>query len=374
MLNTLTQFQCALRLAKGRTAWILKDLQIRSPLLRWRSTKSSDTVCQIYGAISGDCGVKAGDTLVLCVSGGVDSIALLHSIVDINNKYYDAALDLQVITFDHRQRSDSAEDALFVRDVAQSYNLPFHLREWKSAGSPFSAASARGRNSEHEQKHVFNRGGIVTAHHADDQVETILLKLLRGSHLTKLHGMQARSPCGIFLKPALGVSKADLVRTIEDYGGGHWREDPSNATRLYKRNRVRHDAVPVLADIAGGHENLRRQLEKVSHQAMHLREWVGNEAAHFVATSFREYGQEGVLPVGDGSPFSALAPPVQSEVLRMALNKQAGKELVVDYAHMRKLVQLALSPRGPVKQVQLQDGRYAQRSGDMLEFQQKRKK
>ena len=119
------------------------------------------------------------------------------------------------------------------------------------------------------------RGILVTAHHRNDSTETLLLKLLRGVHITNLVGMDIVTepndmPQAIMARPMLGVSKEDVQEFLTSQNLP-WREDASNASSKYKRNRVRNELVPLLADIVGSEELLEKRLESLSQQSKQLR-------------------------------------------------------------------------------------------------------
>lgn len=123
---------------------------------------------------------------------------------------------------------------------------------------------------------------IVTAHHAGDQVESVLMKLIRGVHMTRVSGMDYAPPreassssssWPAIARPLLGVSK----RTLEGWlvsRGVAWREDGSNAGLKYKRNRVRHLLVPVLEELCGGEEALKARIQAYVEQSSMIREMV----------------------------------------------------------------------------------------------------
>ena len=166
-------------------------------------------------------------TYVVAVSGGVDSIALLHMLTQTTNH------EIIVAHFDHGIRDDSAEDAAFVGSLATEYGFPFEtLRE--ELGPQVSEEMARNR------RYTFLRnvakkynGRIVTAHHGDDVVETIAINLHRGTGWRGLAVLDSD-----ILRPLTLLSKADLVEYAKQRGLD-WREDSTNKSDKYLRNRLR---------------------------------------------------------------------------------------------------------------------------------------
>jgi len=175
-------------------------------------------------------------TYVVGVSGGVDSVVLLDQLTRIPGH------EIIIAHFDHGIREDSAEDALFVAGLAEVYGLPFEtVRE--ELGAEASEERARDR------RYAFLRsiakkynGRIVTAHHSDDAVETIAINLHRGTGWRGLAVLDSD-----ISRPLLHSTKADLI----EYARRRdltWREDSTNASDAYLRNRLRRDIVALTPD------------------------------------------------------------------------------------------------------------------------------
>ncbi len=186
------------------------------------------------------------------VSGGADSVALLRLLVGAGFR------KLVVCHLDHGLRGRaSAGDAKFVERLAGEMGLVFEGAKadvkgrMRERGESMETAA---RNERHEffaacaRKHRCRE--ILLAHHLDDQAETILWNLLRGSH--GLKGMAEEKTLGRLrvTRPLLGVRRGELVEWL--VAEGHrWREDASNALPVAVRNRLRNEALPLLAEISG---------------------------------------------------------------------------------------------------------------------------
>lgn len=112
-------------------------------------------------------------------------------------------------------------------------------------------------------------GLIFTAHHADDSDETLLLKLLRGAHLSNLSGMNpitVKSQSIAYARPLLHTRKQDIIQFLTKFGFA-WREDESNSSPKYLRNRVRNELLPLIHDIVGGEEIFQKRLENMEEQS-----------------------------------------------------------------------------------------------------------
>jgi len=182
--------------------------------------------------------VKPG-RYVIAVSGGVDSVCLLHLLKDLPD------VDLVVAHFDHGIREDSAKDRLFVQKLAESYGLPFEYEEGR-LGKDASEATARQARYYFLHKVQKNRSAeaIITAHHQDDVLETAILNMLRG---TGRKGLTALKSSNSIIRPLLNISKLQIL----DYAKVHnlaWREDISNQDVTYLRNYIRHKLLVRLSD------------------------------------------------------------------------------------------------------------------------------
>lgn len=176
---------------------------------------------------------------VVAVSGGVDSMALLHALHAYANASagHDQPVKLIVAHFDHGIRSDSRADRLLVQQTAKAYGLPF-VYEAVRLGPDASEATARHARYEFLEKVRATSGarGIITAHHQDDALETAIHNLLRG---TGRRGMTALKHTPGVQRPLLAMSKARL-RDYARSNGLVWHEDSTNTDTKYMRNYIRH--------------------------------------------------------------------------------------------------------------------------------------
>jgi len=193
---------------------------------------------------------RPGDTLVVALSGGADSTALLDLLVRLPG--YN--LQLIVAHLNHCLRGAEADaDQEFCRGMAARYNVPFEVRRVDVK----SMASESGLNLEDagrrariqfldEIRTKFDAAAVVLAHHADDQAETVLMRLLRGSGMTGLSGMAFRNTRG-YVRPLLEISRAEIEQYLLGLGL-QWRDDASNSDMIYLRNRIRHQLLPLLEE------------------------------------------------------------------------------------------------------------------------------
>ncbi len=190
-----------------------------------------------------------GDRWVVAVSGGSDSVALLRVLHRLAPEF---GLSLSVAHLNHGVRGNDAQrDAEFVGDLAQSLNLPFDLGHWAPIRAAHFEADARSERYRWLAEVAENRGASVVAvgHTLDDQAETILHRILRGTGPRGLAGIPRRRALNenvTLVRPLLGVCRVQLRDELEAQGQSY-REDASNADLSRTRARIRHDLLPQLA-------------------------------------------------------------------------------------------------------------------------------
>lgn len=180
--------------------------------------------------------------LVIAFSGGADSTALAHLI-----KIEQPGRDVCCVHIDHRLDEGSADRADRARDIASRLSLPFSLETVHVDRGRNEEAAARHARYAALRRHVADGDCLLTAHHADDQVETILLRVFRGAGPGGLAGIprQRRFAGGWLVRPLLAWTRAELQAYCRRQGLS-WIEDPTNASLSADRNFLRHRILPEL--------------------------------------------------------------------------------------------------------------------------------
>ena len=203
--------------------------------------------------------VSPGDTVYCAVSGGADSMALLWGMYLLREKL---SIHLAAAHFNHGLRGEESDgDEVFVREFCRKYEIPLAVGSGKvEAGKKGLEAAAR--EARYRFFHTLP-GKIATAHTADDNAETVLLHLIRG---TGLKGLGAISPTmGNVIRPMLGITRQEVEAFLGEYFIP-CRQDSSNDTDQFLRNRLRHHVMPLLKE-----EN-PRLAENLSAMALRLRQ------------------------------------------------------------------------------------------------------
>ncbi|MGT2712421.1 tRNA lysidine(34) synthetase TilS [Streptococcus oriscaviae] len=175
--------------------------------------------------------------VLVAVSGGKDSMNLLHLLFRLQKEL---EINLGLVHVNHKQRPEADQEEEYLRNWAREQELPFYSTAFTDS---FSEQKARKFRYQFFQKVMQEEGysALVTAHHADDQAETIFMRLLRGSRWMHLSGIQAvqKFADGELIRPLLSFSKTELEDLF------HF-EDESNDSLIYFRNRVRHAYLPLM--------------------------------------------------------------------------------------------------------------------------------
>ena len=194
--------------------------------------------------------IKPSGTYIIALSGGPDSVALLHALSEIQKEY---KLTLYTAHLDHEWRSNSQEDATFCKELSELYNISCIIQKASELSvKPFLNGSkeAEGRALRRaffkkiaEEKHA---DGVFLGHHALDQIETFFIRIIRGATISGLCGMKEQE--GIYIRPLLHVSKEHIDAYVKEHQLSYVI-DPTNSSNAFLRNRLRNNALPALTQV-----------------------------------------------------------------------------------------------------------------------------
>ena len=292
------------------------------------------------------CLLSCGDRILVAVSGGPDSVALLHLLYELRVEFQ---LYLEMAHLQHGIRGEEArEDARFVADLAEKLKLPFHLKEidlprMKSdAGKGNLEALARAERYRFfaETVRARNLNKVATAHTQDEQAETMLMWFLRGAGMKGLGGMSPRQQLQIaggelsgtltVIRPLLDVAKSEVLEYLKDRNFTY-RVDRSNQDPTFLRNWIRSELMPKIQERVGSGFSAR-----LSQQGQLLRD----EDAYLDELTRRTYH---VVSDGMGlNRIDLLKQPkaLQRRILRHWIEQARGHLRGLDFAHIEALLRL----------------------------------
>ncbi|MFH0993544.1 MAG: tRNA lysidine(34) synthetase TilS [bacterium] len=303
--------------------------------------------------------VSEKDIIIIAVSGGIDSMVLLDLLVKARNR-----LDLTLIVahVDHQMRSASADDANFVATQCLAYDVPcesMRLEPWDHGNFHEYARKARyDFFLSVAQRHGANK--IALAHQADDQAETLLMRIVRGSGLAGYAGMPERATLATveIIRPLLRISRMQ-IRNYQKQHDIPYREDESNAENHYTRNRFRHNIMPAIAS-----EN-PQYLDKFAQFAAYV-----DEAYAVIARMADAFISNAVVADATGVSFSTkafrlLEPAVQKDVVKKCYDRLSGNIGELDYSQIVAAIGIASGTK-PHASYDLPDGYRLARSYDRI--------
>jgi tRNA(Ile)-lysidine synthase len=314
--------------------------------------------------------IKSGDRVAVAVSGGADSVALLCLLLALRSEL---GTVLSVAHVNHKLRGDeSDEDERFVAELAGRHGLELHCCAapiGPAGGSGIEAAARKLRYDFFRRLAREQRiAKVATAHTLDDQAETVLLRVLRGSGLRGLSGIHPRfilrekgRLLGEIVRPLLQYRRAELQEFLREQAQA-WREDSSNLDRTFLRNRVRHALLPVLT------ENFGSAVENLAD----LAEIARAEEEHWASVHPEIRAPSGGPddePAGERSLriVSLLTLPLAAQRRLIRAWLEAGvPDLSLSFRLIEEVLELVRGPAG--RKLELTGGRVLRRTQQELRF------
>ena len=285
-----------------------------------------------------------GTRIGVAVSGGADSTALLLLLLE----QWDHA-QLSAIHVNHGLRGDDSDrDEQFCRDLAAAAGIPIHvLATGGAAGEPGGNLEEGARD---ERLGFFQRlidedviDAVMTAHTRDDQAETVLFRLLRGASVAGLVGIhpEARLGRGRLLRPLLDRTRAELRAELKSRGQS-WREDTTNASPEFRRNRIRQELLPQLEREWNPEltNTLARMAELAWDEEQFWKSYVSHEAGQVFVP------QKGNTWTADASKLVSRPLAVARRLVRWALERVKGDLRQIDFPHVEAVLALARQEEG----------------------------
>lgn len=303
------------------------------------------------------------DTVLVGVSGGIDSVVLLHALKELGIRVAAAHVD-------HGLRGEESRgDALFVRELAETWQIPFYTKEFdvhayaeeRKLSTQVAAREVRyGYLTELAQS--IGARKIATAHHADDQAETVLMRIVRGTSIRGVAGIPLRrEERGIeVVRPLLEVWRSEIEAYANERNIPH-REDSSNASIKYLRNKIRLQLLPHLQSEYNA--GVKAALVQIAEHAREDEEYLGLLAEDAFSTHVKRENQHRMRI--DRKRMSMLPLSLQRRLITLILYYLRGNNVQWEQVHINSIRSLATSP-SPSGEVRLPDGLLAWREYDDL--------
>ncbi len=297
--------------------------------------------------------------VVLAVSGGADSMALLRAMLAIKGEFGGAG-KLHGVHINHQLRQEeSGADARWIAEQCRTLGVPItvcranvqQLADDRRDGLESAAREERYRLLTHEAEQLGARY-VATGHTWDDQAETVLFRLLRGSGLRGLSGMRQSRPLGesvTLVRPLLGCRRQDLLAYLQSLDQS-FREDLSNKDIRFTRNRIRQELLPRLR--SDYNAQIDAALVRLAEQASSTQQYVESQAEALLSRcSLENYASESnesargqrVLAF-DATPLAGEPELLVREALRLAWRRARLSEQAMTHRWWHELAVLALCP------------------------------
>lgn len=291
--------------------------------------------------------LEEGDSVLIGVSGGADSVCLFRYLVSIRD-----ALRLQIfaVHVNHLLREEEAErDQEFTRELCEKWGVPLQIvrRDIKEERRRLHCSlEEAGRNARYdcfeEAALRWNCNKIAVAHHKNDLAETMVFRMVRGTGTAGLSGI--RPVNGNIIRPLLGTEKGEILEILGSLGQDYV-EDSSNREEQYSRNRIRHRILPEMQRLNG---QAVAHLGQLSEQVQELTDYLEPIFETIYQNSVRWREKESIFPE---NAFRKLHPLEREETLRRMLFHMAGRRKDISAVHVDQL--LELMERRPGKRIHL---------------------
>mgnify|MGYP001575408424 CR=1 FL=1 len=303
--------------------------------------------------------IQKKDKILVAVSGGPDSLALLLKLFSLKSKL---GLELHIVHLDHGLRKDSAQDALFVKNWGQKLSLPVTIKQLANSQEKRKGSLEEFFRDERlkffiQTAKTIKADKIALGHNLDDQAETVLMRLLRGTGLSGLSGISARRVIQgtVFIRPLLETTRWEIDKFLKKRGVKPCI-DSTNQEEIYLRNKIRHHLIPLL--IKKYNINIVSVLANLAQSVSYDYEYLDQVAKRSLKGNCRRLKLEKI---------KKLHPAILRLKLRQSICAVQGDTRRISFQHIKELEDLIYwRPRGSV--VDLPKGICVQKSASSLLF------
>jgi tRNA(Ile)-lysidine synthase len=317
--------------------------------------------------ITAHCLIEPGDKIIVAVSGGPDSMALIHFLYN----HYQHTCTIAAAHVEHGLRGgDSLKDMVLVRDFCENLQIPFYcfhpdIKALKREEKLSTQEAARLARYRWFKKIMDSEGAnkLALAHHGDDQIETLLMRQVRGSYFG-LQGIPVKRPFGrgMIIRPFLGTEKSSILNYCKE-NDVSYNLDKSNESEAYQRNRFRKHVLPFIKEEnSKAHEAFQRQSEWFKEE----NEFLQSLAEEKLKQAVYQWGKEGIIV--NIMSFLEIPIPLQRRAVHLILNYlslEAAK--LVTAKHLAGILTL-MNKDSPAGTIHLPKGLSAVKSYNYFEF------
>lgn len=312
--------------------------------------------------------LQKNDTVIVAVSGGPDSLALLHLLWAMRDRY---TIQVHACHLNHQLRGEEADaDAQYVRTFCEKRKIPFYIKNIdvdKVAKERNCSIQIAARSVRYAwfSKLLRETGAekIATGHHGDDQMETIVMETVRGNNPLKPFGIPVKRfvEGGAIIRPLLTVTKAEIEKYCEKMALKP-RYDASNESLKYTRNRVRQTIIPAMkAENKTAHVHMQRQHEW-SHDDHHFLQSIAKQLLPTIIVN----KSERMITISRLA-FLNVVLPLQRRMIHLLLSYLCGKNSRLSSIHIEDVIEL-ISSDHPSAQYQLFHSIYVRREYEVCHF------
>lgn len=342
---------------KTQICWILSPTVLRKHLKN-RLLKTVENTILAHGML------EPKDSVVIAVSGGPDSVALLHILYEIAPHF---SLKLGVAHLNHGLRqNDSDNDAGFVESLAATFDLPCYIQKRDilryQRENKLSLEEAARRVRYEFLDHIANAyqyNKIALGHHADDNAELVLMNLFRGAGTLGLSGIPPKRDEKI-IRPMIGLRKGDIIEFLNQ-NRLKWVIDRTNADTRHLRNRVRHDLIPMLR--TAYNPSISETLNRLSSIVRSEEEWIEDVVRPFFEKAVLRVRQNRIelsVPV-----LNRYHKALQRRIIRLAILKAKGDLRRIGFVNIDSVIDLLVN-KSPLGEIDLPAGIRIRRDQDTI--------
>lgn len=286
--------------------------------------------------------ILPGQHVIVGVSGGADSICLLHILKTLQKEY---DMKLTVAHVNHGVRQEAKEDAKFVESICKKWGIPYQEHNCNIvalAKEQKCSEEVVGRNERYgffeKVRRTYNGDRIAVAHTMNDQAETMLMRLVRGSGITGLGAMEAKR--GFIIRPILTISRED-VETYCQQNGLAFKEDATNKMDIYTRNKLRLNVLPILKKEFN--PNVIEVISQAATQLQETEDYLDIQTKKAYEQVVTEYKTGYSIYINDFLSFHSV---IQSRIIRMTIEKHMGSLKDINYQNIEDVLSLANKQSG----------------------------